>query len=367
MCTRNKTLSQNLTFEEFEALANRRPNLKGDWLYKVTQAMYDNRLKYPYPKFELDYHKECYFKTFQAAEKFVKDNRENVYCSWITQIAYGHTTGYGGTGAEWLYDNNGVLLDYTITNGFLGNVENDTFFGRPKSRQRFKEGDIVEVITARSVHLAVLNLQIPDVEWCWKRYKERDEFGFYYRMDFSDDSAVVIDGPNYYCHDHIGALQLLKPRFPIPKEILSDMRTWNERCKNEDDSEWLKYMEPHRTERQKEKGEDFGQFYEMNLYLHWDKNNRNPHLHINDLYGLKVGLHIDRPEYYDHANYIGRLTANQIKNLYSYLTHTELGKTRWWYMLRKWNENNDNPSQAISLDTPMPNYLELINANMANG
>lgn len=356
-----KNLSPDLTFEEFQALANRKPSLKGNWLYKVTQAIADYYQKHPYPKFELSYPRECYFKTFHAAEKFVKKDKENVYCSWISQIAYGHTTGYGGTGAEWLYDSNGELLDYTITHGLIGKAEDYTFFGRPKSRQRFNVGDIVEVVTGKSVHLAVLNHQIPDVEWCWQQYCERyHEYGFFYGMDFSDDSAIVIDGPNYHCHDHVGALQLLRPRFPIPEDILADMLTWNDRCNNDEDSEWLKSREPLRKERQKEKGEEIGHFYNLNIYIHFDQDPKTPHLHINDLYGLKVALRIDSPAYYDHDGYTGRLTKNQIKDLDSYLSHTELSKSRWWYLLRQWNEYNDNPDLFIPLDTPLPNYLGLI-------
>lgn len=357
-----KDLSPDLTFNEFEALANRMPDIKGNWLYKVTQAINSGKLKYPYPKFKLEYHQECYFKTFHEAERFIKKGEKDVYCSWITQIAYGQPTGYGGTGAEWLYDNNGELLDYTITHAQLGNVENDTFFGRPKSRQRFKVGDIVEVVTAKGVHLAVLNHPIPAVEWCWKRYITRDdENGFFYRMDFSDDSAVVIDGPNYYCHDHVGALQLLKPRFPIPEDILEEMQTWNERCKNEDDSEWLKAGEPFREERKKEKGDELGEFYELTIYLHFDEDTKKPHLHINDHYGMRVALRIDRPAYYDHKDYTGRLTNNQVQDLNRYLSQKDLGKSRWWYMLRKWNELNDDSDLILSLDTPLPNYLELLN------
>lgn len=353
-------LSPDLTFDQFQALANRLPSLKGNWLYRVTQAIAQEDLKYPYPKFELRYPKEIYFRSFRAAERFVKKNTENVYCSWITQIAYGHETGFGGNGAEWLYGNTGELLDYTITHGFLGNPEDDTFFGRPKSRLRFEVGDIVEVVTAKDVHLAVLNYQIPDVEWCWKRYTKRDdELGFFYHMDFSDDSAVVIDGPSYYCHDHIGALQLLKPRFPIPEDILADMLTWNERCKHEEEPEWLKNCDSVRADRQREKGEFVRDFYKLNIYLHFDEETEIPHLHINDHYGLKVGLRIDRPEYYDHDGYTGRLTKNQIQDLHSYLSFTDLAKSRWWYMLRKWNENTDNPNLTIPLDTPMPNYLYL--------
>ena len=360
--SRCQKLNPNLKFEEFEALANRQPNLKGSWIYKVTQAIFDYDLKYPYPKFELEYHKECHFKTFSSAEKYIKKNMGNVYCSWITQIPCGITSEYGGYGAEWLYDQHGELLDYSITNGCFGKIEDQTFFGRPKSRQRFNVGDIVEVITARSVHLAVLNLQIPDVEWCWQRYIKRDdEIGFFYHMDFSDDSAVVIDGPNYYCHDHVGALQLLKPRFTIPEDILADMRTWNERCKNEEDPDWLISREPYIAERKKEKGTEVGEFYSLSLYIDFDEKNGLPHLHINDLYGLKVALRIDCPAYYDHEDYTGRLSNNQIIDLQSYLTRTNLGKSRWWYILRKWNEENDKPNLILPLYTPLPDYLSLIN------
>ncbi len=357
-----KDLRPDLTFEEFEALANRKPDLKGNWLYRVTQAVFQNDLKHPYPKFKFEYVRECYFQTFQAAEKYVKKNKKDIYCSWITQIPYGFSCGYGDEGAVWLYSNGGELLDYTITIGQFGKIEDRTFFGRPKSRQRFKKGDIVEVLTAKGVHLAVLNIPIPDVEWCWERYIKRDdEYGFYYRMDFSDDSAVVIDGPNYYCHDHVGALQLLKPRFPIPEDILEDMLTWNERCNNEEETEWLKSVESFRAERQKEKGEELGEFYRLTIYLHFDEETKTPHLHINDHYGLKVALRIDSPEYYDHDDYTGKLTKGQILNLQSYLTSSDIGKTRWWYILRKWNESNDDADLMLSLDTPIPNYLELIN------
>ena len=358
---KKRELNPNMTFEEFEALANRQPNLKGSWIYRVTQAIYKNNLKHPYPKFELDYSRECYFKTFQSAEKFIKKNTENVYCSWILQIPCGLYSEYDGYGASWLYDQNGELLDYTATHGIFEKAEDFSFFGRPKSRQRFKVGDIVEVVGPKHVRLAVLNHQIPDVKWCWRIYKncqKRNDWPYF--LDFSDDSAVVIDGPNYYCHDHVNALSLMKPRFPIPEDILADMQTWNERCKNEEESEWLKAQAPRAEEREKENGENIGEYYEMNIYLHFDSNNENPHLHINDLYGLKVGLCIDRPEYYDHDDYTGRLTDNQLKSLYSHLSSSDLEKTRWWYMLRKWNEDNDNPKHSIAINTPLPNYLELL-------
>lgn len=354
-------LNPNLTFEEFEALANREPNLKGSWIYRVTQATYHKDMKYPYPKFELDYPRECYFKTFQSAEKFVKKSQDDVYCSWITQIHCGNSSEYGKYGAEWLYTQNGELLDYTITQALFGKPEDFSFFGRPKSRQRFKVGDIVEVVSEKYVRLAVFNSQIPDVKCCWEIYRKCQNRGDWpYMLDSSDDCAVVIDGPSYYCHDHVSPLQLLKPRYPIPDDILADMLTWNERSKNEEECDWPNAQRPHREERRKEKGESIGEFYQFNIYLHFDDNDGTPHLHINDLHGLKVGLRIDRPEYYDHNDYTGRFTPNQIKSLYTYLSYTDLEKTKWWFLLREWNENNDNPKHTIPLDTPLPSYLDLM-------
>ena len=356
------TLSQNITFEEFEALANRKPNLKGSWVYMVTQPEFDKNLKHPYPMFELGYTKEIYFKTFQAAEKYIKKNTADVYCSWITQIPVGISSNYWGFGARWLYNQHGELIDYAITQGCFGKIEDQTFFGRPKSRQRFKVGDIVEVVGNKRVFLAVLNHPVPDVKRCWNIYnrcKNRDDFP--YPLDYSDDCAVVIDGPNYFCHSHVEAIQLMKPRFPVPEDILSDMLTWNERCKNEeeDEDEWLKAQMPQREERQKEEGEHISEFYEFNIYLHFDENDL-PHLHINDLYGLKIALRIDRPEYYDHDGYTCRLTNNQLCALQAHLSCPDIGKTKWWYILREWNENNENPKHAIPLDTILPNYLELM-------
>ena len=75
---KKRTLNPDMTFEEFEALADRQPNLKGSWIYKVSQAIFYNNLKHPYPKFDLDYMRDYYFKTFQSAEKFVRKHTKDV-------------------------------------------------------------------------------------------------------------------------------------------------------------------------------------------------------------------------------------------------------------------------------------------------
>lgn len=351
-------LSPDLTFEEFKALASREPITEGDWLYEVNQAIYYGKMKNPYPIFELSHHSRCFFKSFKDAEIYVKGNRENVYCSWITQFQLGKSWDYWNCGDRWLYDQNGELLDYSVSS--VCDDDNRAFLGRSNERQRFKVGDIVEVIDAKRVRLAILNHAIPGIEDCWRIYcKHKEVHGFYYPLDASDDSAVVIDGPSYYEHDHVDALDLLKPRFPIPDDIKADMLTWNERCKEEKDN-LPAASEAFRENRSQEKGDYIGDFYRLNIYIHFDTGTNEPHLHINDHYGLKVGLRIETPEYYDQDDYTGRLNDNQIKCLQHRLSGINQGKSRWWYMLRDWNENNDNPDLTLSIDTPIPDYTKLL-------
>lgn len=358
---RNRGLSPDLTFDEFKKLACRKPDLNGDWIYMVTQSKLFNELKNPYPKFELSHNETRYFKSFHDAENYIKTHTEHVYCSRILQIPFGDkgVSGYSNHGAEWLYDQNGKLLDYTITKGF-GAATERLFFGRPESRQRFKAGDIVEVISGVDVRLAVLCDPVPSIEHCWVIYSNRDEEtgGFFYILDFSDDSAIVVDGPSYYDHDHVSTLHLLEPRFPIPEDLKAEMLTWNQRCIDEDESHWRMPYEQYRAEHRREEGEKIGEFYQLNLHIHFDDYIK-PHLHINDYYGLKVSLCMDKAEYYDHDDYTGRLTNNEIESLGHYLTEIDQGKTRWWYMIRQWNELAESPDLEIPLDLPIPDYLSL--------
>ncbi|MCM1142507.1 MAG: hypothetical protein NC453_28390 [Muribaculum sp.] len=357
----------NLTFEEFKALACREPNLEGEWLYQVTQAIiYDWQIKNPYPRFDLSYTRTFYFKTFQEAEQFVKKTREDVYCSWVLQIPFGEASVDCEFGARWLYDHNGVLQDYTITYadscGETCDPTNSAFFGRVDERQRFKPGDIVEVVENNEVRLAVVVQPVTSVEHCWRVYNKFKERGnFRYGLDFTDDMATVIYGPSYGYHSHIWPVNLLKPQFSIPDDILAEMQTWLKRCENESEEEMMKKCDESHAEFYNEIGEYIGECYPLNIYLHFEEQTNKPHLHINDKHGLKVGLCIDRPEYYDHGDYNGRLTNNQLKCLNEYLSEIEIGKSRWWYMLRDWNEDNDNPDLVLSLDTPLPCYLDLIN------
>lgn len=229
-------IPENLTREDFEQLANRKPNLEGNYIYRLTRLFVDvESLKTPYPKFETDYEEVRLFTSFDDAFKYLQENKnEDVYCSWITQIPEGAIE-YERT-AEWFFDKDGNLLDWSCqkTHGDHDDID-FCFFGRPAHRQRFKEGDIVEVVSGKEISLAVLCGNVADVDWCWDYYQriKANRDLPYYGLDYTDESTCVIDGPSYSYHSHPSPLYLMKPRFPIPSDLEAEMRTWKERAEKE--------------------------------------------------------------------------------------------------------------------------------------
>ena len=347
-------LLDNLTLEDFTRLANREPNLEGNWIYYLNQSTLNEELKNPYPKFDLDWHQERIFLKFEDALDFIKkQNDKTIYCSTIAQMPIGGQMDEHG--AQWLFDKDGQLIDYTLTH-FYGDDINSYFFGCPEKRQRFEVGDIVEVLAGNGVHLAVIHHKMLTIQKCYQRYKRYQKDGCIGPfLDSTDESLIVIDGPSYFCHDHVSPLQLMKPRFPIPPDLEAYMKTWHETANNEENDI---SDTPYRQERQVEKGNRIGEFYKIEVFLYYDLDNDIPLLHINDYYGLKACLKIDKAEYFDHDNYTGRLSAGQLHSLQSYLESPDNGKSRWWYFLRDWNEYETKPQ--IPLDTKIPDYTSLI-------
>lgn len=99
-------LSSNLTFEEFKALAEQEPSLKGRWIYMLTRKMmHADEMKHPYPRFELSHEEILYFRSLADAEKYMRNHTPNVYCNCVKQLPFGDKgeNGYSNQGAEWLY------------------------------------------------------------------------------------------------------------------------------------------------------------------------------------------------------------------------------------------------------------------------
>lgn len=232
---RKRGLRDNLTFEEFSALACRKPDLGGQWIYWYEAVSMDSDIDHPYPKFDVWVSTNVLFLSFEDALAGLRRNIESAdesspfYCHRITQLPVGHDDSEHG--ARWLYGADGNLIDYTISCR-TGEPENFHFFGRPKERIRFKKGDIVEVCDRNEVRLMLVAAPEPTVEECWEIYQRckisaaRDGRDFYYSQDSSDDQCVLIDGPGYEYHEHIQPTYIMKPRFPVPAELRREMHGW---------------------------------------------------------------------------------------------------------------------------------------------
>ena len=363
MINKENRVRDDLRFEEFEKLACRMPDLEGDWIYRLEQTELGDVPESPYPKFEVGMTHTYYFRSFDKAESFMRSNHDNIqtYRNVISQVPVGKECWQGG--ASWLYDSEFNLIDFTITTEQEDKPYNSHFFGRPANRQRFEEGDIVEVLDGENVSLALLVANPPDVEWCWHVYcrSMEDKHFQQYHLDYSDDSAIVLEGPDYSYHRHVSPLFLMKPSLPIAPELADEIKSWHERSKMAEEEEAKNGTGMMTTKPVKKRGETVGDFSPLNLSIHYDKGIEVPHFHIYDGYGLDVALRMDAPEYYDHEGICGRLNDNQIEALVDYLSAVELGKTKWWYIIRDWHD--DAYGKRISLSLPLPDYRKLKNFN----
>lgn len=234
----------NLSLEDFMSLASRKPTLDGDWIYRLEQTMTGEETETPYPIMELGDTYTYFFRTLKDAEEFMKgqDNTSCIYRNYITQIPLGRESGLAG--ASWLYDGEGQLLDVNITM-IEGSWSDMHFFGRPSNRQRFKKGEIVELFDGESAQLALLISTPPDVEWCHDCYLRclNEAPAMHYFLDYSDDSCVVLEGSDYGWHSHPSTLMLMKPRYPIPKDLETEIRTWADKAEQQAIAEMNKQNE----------------------------------------------------------------------------------------------------------------------------
>lgn len=201
---------KTLTREQFQALAGRQPSLEGGWIYRLERIIAPDGISYP----EFDIRSEvAMYSDFADVQKAIHER--SCYCFRITQLPDGGSE--DESGASWLYDANGSLIDYTITT-WENNPLKSRFFGRPESRQRFRKGDIVEVIERDKVRLAVVGADMPSVDWFWSLYEKCKDLNNYF-PDASDDCYYVIDGPGEAFHSHVSPVALMKPCRPVSEEI----------------------------------------------------------------------------------------------------------------------------------------------------
>lgn len=215
-----------------------------------------------YPSYGLRHYREFYAQDLAGAEAIVKEQAaalaeqdEMVYCFEVDELPFGENV-MGDYVSSRLYDANGKLLDQSLCSTFFNDERDDYrhFRGRTTEQLRFAKGDIVEVMYGDSVELAIVVGVPASIDWCYryglrvvesmrKRCPEMSEeeltrlsFSKWYMLDTTDDSYTVIYEPTrsfankdgkqelHWPHSHVSSLQLFKPRFRIPGNILLQMK-----------------------------------------------------------------------------------------------------------------------------------------------
>lgn len=341
-----REIPDNLTFEQFKALADRQPSFEGNWVYKLTHSTLWS--DYEYPEFRI--HNIRYmFLSLQEAEKYMRERlvpeteRYDTYRFLIEQVPIGDAENL--IGASWVYDKDGSLVE-TSTTVCKGEYPYSSFFGRSKERIRFHEGDIVEVVDGDSVHLAIVGAEGPTVEWFWGLYRrsmiERNKLGKgYYGADFSDDCYYVIDAPGCHAHQHVTTL--MAPSLPISQDIreyLEECLTLSKQPADHYDSRIIMIESTAIFDTA-----------QIDIKLRYDYDQKRHRL------ALRTTDFITDTE--SERELPQDFTEEELQKIYEWLRFKKYGKSRLWYLIRQWNEfysSNDIPT--LSPDTPLKELLK---------
>lgn len=332
-------ISKSLTFEQFKALAERRPELNGEWVYRLTHYWMDKAATYPAFELSTDVY---YFLSHDEAESFIKDQlvsheRNNIetYCFKIEQIPVGDL--HFQTGDGWLYNHDGELIDSTITTWTENHHYLSRFFGRPDSRMRFKKGDIVEVFDDKAVKLAVVAADGPSVEWFWGLYNRCNSDDVEYYADSSDDCYYVLDGPGYLHHSHVSPLAMMRPRYPIPDDVKEFFAHCLAHADDDDCTECynVEWIYP----------DSKGEYATTNIRIVFHPDERRHYLQM-----LTIQANSQ------HRRLIWERTVDRYKPWFS---DVQGGKSRLWYIIREWNEiyRDEAKEPYLSPETPLTQLL----------
>lgn len=237
-----------MTFEEFKALAANPPCRDEDTIFEVTEYDVESLPEHHrnhYPKFSVRESRIGFARTVAEGEALINEAIEQaaecqteIYSFHLKEFPMGEIiSGWLGVSCR-LYDSKGKCFDRT----YCSDLDRDhgtkfgQFRGRVADGQRFKAGDIVEVLDGDEVKLAIAVGSVITPEWCWERREaiktdERfiktvdrrelteDEVDRFYVWDSSDDQITVIDGPDYSWHEHISPMFIMPLRYPLSKKL----------------------------------------------------------------------------------------------------------------------------------------------------
>lgn len=219
---RNKKLRDNISFNEFLALANREPDINPvvERYYYRLEVTEIGEGSHIYPIFHVGQTHIVDFPTYSSAVYYMKKYVAaiRIYRMRITQIPLDIEE--TGRGAQWLYDGDGNLIDCTIVHK-AGKPEETHFFGRELAKQRFAPWEIVELLQGNDVKLVQVAAPVRTPGECWRIYQEvKSEYGLNYQSDsygiLTDDAGTL---------EFALATTLMKPRFAIPQDIYTKINS----------------------------------------------------------------------------------------------------------------------------------------------
>ncbi len=311
-------LPQNLTFEQFHALAERQPDLSGPAVYRLEHTLKDRYAAYP----QFDIRSEEFFSLSLAdAEAFMRgklvsdDLADSTYRFVITRMPVGAE--YWHMDAQWLYDRFGKLLDRSYY--LLDEDDNAVFFGRGKSRLRFRKGDIVEVVGHGEVTLGVVADDGPTVDSFWGLYQRcKGKHG--YPADATDDCYYVLDGPGYAYHSHPNPLALM----PLSMPLDSDLQAYFGHCLDCADQEDCREKYPTNFFRV----DDLDNAGETRVRIVYDREAERHRLSMVSRFANRADT---------AAVLTDGCDPELLGSLSPWLSDMMLGRSRLWYLIRDYN------------------------------
>ena len=232
----------DLSFDEFEHLAANIPKRPGATVFSLIEIdVWDDLDEMPsvYPEFRITHCCKGLFSSLSNVEdgmrSCISKNESVIYCFKIFELPFDSLSDLGDMNypcsiREYLYGPKGDRLEQTICSSLRDDVgtKYGCYLGKPKSQQRFKKGDIVEVIGADTVSLAIVSHNPTDTHWCFDLYQrvKRDTEYRRYMLDASDDQVAVIDGPEYDNHSHTQLCDIMPTRFPLTEELMQRYKNY---------------------------------------------------------------------------------------------------------------------------------------------
>ncbi len=218
-----------------------------------------------YPKYTVSQDLSAFCTSLEVAEgklrEMIAENNEckkalrrNIFCFYISEFAvdypiYEKNSDFAKSVR--VYNAKGNLIERTLCVGYWHPaptpLEETYFWGRNAENTRFEKGEIVEVLHGEEVRLAIVVSQPLTEEFC-RNYDNRikshivdeDEEPLFhtdtYDIDSSEDTYIVIDGPDYSYHSHVDSIRLFSPHYTVPSTIRERLLRNYERVMKEIDA-----------------------------------------------------------------------------------------------------------------------------------